>query len=147
MQNLTGSLVLVHPELTSDPVSRQGHVGVIVGADLKSDSIAVSFGAAKLGVYSSDALMVLKDQSELWKIALNNYKDMGEDTFKSLLVMSMDAYSGDLNRMANALERSKGSQELMAYSLMSLEEKLMMDISIADTMRMPIIYNSFHFDR
>ncbi|MGM9478055.1 hypothetical protein ACS5PU_16630 [Pedobacter sp. GSP4] len=147
MQNLTGSLVLVNPELTSDPVSRQGHVGVIVGADLKSDSIAVGFGTSKLGVYSSDALMVLKDHSKLWEIAMNNHKQMEPDTYKSLLVMSMDLYSGDLKRMANAIEMAKGSPELMEYSLISLEEKLTMDISIADTKRDPTIYNSFYFDR
>ncbi|WP_316738475.1 hypothetical protein [Pedobacter aquatilis] len=124
MENITGNLVLVHPELTSDPVNKQGQVGVIMSADVASDRIAVSFGNAKLGMYSADALMVLKDHNELLKLALTKVKEMSSETFGSLLRMSMDQESGNVSRMANALSLSKNSPELMSYSLLSLEDKL-----------------------
>lgn len=59
--DLTGTLVLVHPELTEDPVNKQGQMGMIMFAETEKDDIYVTFGKNERALYSSDALLVFKN--------------------------------------------------------------------------------------
>ena len=52
---MRGTVVLVHPELTNDPLDKQNQVGVICEANLEHDDIYVDF-VDKTGLYTSDSL-------------------------------------------------------------------------------------------
>lgn len=125
MEELTGRLVVVHPQLTVDPVSRQGHIGVIAMADLKSDTISVGFGAGSLGKYSTDALLVLKDKHELYQDIMTGVKDMDINTFKELLDINMKQEYSDYGHTSVALKIAVENPEVMKRSMISLEEHIL----------------------
>lgn len=89
MDNLTGHLVLVHPNLTKDPVHHQGEVGIITSTDLAKDEIYVGFGTNQLGLYAADALLVLKPHQELYEDILVNIKKMDTPDFKTLMEITI----------------------------------------------------------
>lgn len=122
MEELTGQLVVVHPQLTTDPVSRQGQIGVIAMADLKSDTISVGFGGGPLGRYSSDALFVLKNKNELYQDIMTGVKDMDADTFKDLLDINMKQEYADYGHTSAAMKIALENPEVMKRSMISLED-------------------------
>lgn len=122
MEELTGKLVVVHPQLTTDPVSRQGQIGVIATVDLKSDTIGVGFGAGPLGKYSSDALLVLKNKNELYQDAMTGVKDMDAKTFHDLLDLNMKQERSDYLNVSAAMKMAIENPEVMKRSMISLED-------------------------
>ena len=44
---LSGTFVLVHPDLINDPADKKNQIGIISTAELENDNVVVSFG--KLG--------------------------------------------------------------------------------------------------
>src|ERR1700733_3416088 len=62
---LTGTLVLVHPDLTKDPAGRPGEVGIITGLDQYGDNAYVSFGKSGQLMYGLDALLVPRIPAEI----------------------------------------------------------------------------------
>ncbi|ARS41955.1 hypothetical protein CA265_20770 [Sphingobacteriaceae bacterium GW460-11-11-14-LB5] len=132
MEELTGTLVAVHPDLTQDPVSRQGQIGMVVAADLKTDTISVGFGSTELGHYSSDALLVLKDKNELFKDAMVNAKELGPEVFKKMLLINMIQDNRPEHKyMMQAMEMAISSERIMESSMTSLESKLSQQIAQA----------------
>lgn len=130
MEELTGRLVVVHPELTVDPVSRQGQIGVIAMADLKSDTISVGFGGGLLGKYSTDALLVLRDKNELYQDIMTGVKEMDINTFKELLDINMKQEYSDYGHTSAALKIAIENPEVMKRSMISLEEHISRNQSI-----------------
>lgn len=130
MDELTGTIVAVHPELTTDPVSRQGQIGMVVAADLKNDTISVGFGSPELGHYSADALLVLKDKNQLYKDALLGHKELGPEVFKQMLLINMiQDNRPDHKNMTQAMEMAISSEKVRNASTVSLESALRLDIS------------------
>src|SRR4051812_11804232 len=86
---LTGMLVLVHPELSEDPANKQGQVGMISGAQLENDDVFVSFGKGEQALYSTDALLVFKRENDLYTIIMTKGKDAGPDVFKKLFQVNL----------------------------------------------------------
>jgi len=130
MEELTGRLVVVHPQLTIDPFFRQGQIGVIAMADLKTDTISVGFGGGPLGKYSTDALFVLKDKNELYLDIMTGVKDMDIETFKDLLDINMKQEYSDYGHTAAALELALENPKVMKRSMISLEEHISRSQSI-----------------
>jgi len=62
--DLKGTPVLVHPELSYDPAGKQNQVGVISKADLMNDDVFVSFNG-ELALYPAEALFVLLPNEEI----------------------------------------------------------------------------------
>ncbi|MFD2285980.1 hypothetical protein GJU39_01435 [Pedobacter petrophilus] len=122
MEELTGRLAVVHPELTIDPVSRQGQIGVIAMADLKNDTISVGFGGGPLGRYSSDALLVLKDKRELYQEIMTGVMGMDSNTFKELLDINMKQEYSDYGHTSAAMKIAIENPEVMKRSMISLED-------------------------
>lgn len=59
MKDLIGTTVMVHPDLTQDPVNKQGHMGTITHL-VDEDRLAyVRFKNDVIGLYSTDALLML----------------------------------------------------------------------------------------
>lgn len=124
MDDLTGTLVLVHPLLTHDPVGRQGQTGIITGTDLAKDEIYVGFGSASLGLYSSDALLVLKSHDKLYEEILTNIKNMTTPDFKALLEITLLQDRNTSTTLRDALDIAKTNSDVLAFSTVSLHEQL-----------------------
>lgn len=122
MEELTGQLVVVHPQLTTDPVSRQGQIGVIATADIKNDTISVGFGGGPIGRYSSDALLVLKDKNELYRDIMTGVKDMDAKTFHDLLELNMKQERSGYGNLSAAMSIALENPEVMKRSMISLED-------------------------
>lgn len=122
MEELTGRLVAVHPQLTTDPVSRQGQIGVIATLDLKNDTIGVGFGGGPLGRYSSDALLVLKDKNELYQDIMTGVKDMDAKTFHDLLELNIKQGRSGFDNVSAAMTIALEDPEVMKRSMISLED-------------------------
>jgi len=59
IKDLIGTTVMVHPELTQDPVNKQGQMGTITHL-VDEDRLAyVRFKNDVIGLYSTDALLML----------------------------------------------------------------------------------------
>lgn len=124
MEDLTGNLVMVHPKLENDPVQRQGQVGIITSADLAKDEIYVGFGNSPLGLYSTNALLVLKPHNELYQDILTHIKDMDTPDFKTLMEITLLQEKNSVNYLRDAMELATTNDRTLAYSTISLHDKL-----------------------
>jgi hypothetical protein len=124
MEELTGNLVMVHPKLTNDPVQRQGQLGVITSADLAKDEIYVGFGSSPLGLYSSDALLVLKPNNELYEGILTHIKEMDTPDFKTLMEITLLQEKNSVNYLRDALELAATNERTLEYSTVTLQNNL-----------------------
>lgn len=124
MEDLTGNLVMVHPKLENDPVNRQAQVGIITSADLAKDEIYVGFGNSPLGLYSTDALLVLKPHNELYNDILTHIKEMDTPDFKTLMEITLLQEKSSVNYLRDAMELAATNERTLAYSTVSLQDKL-----------------------
>ena len=124
MEDLTGNLVMVHPKLENDPVQRQGQVGIITSADLAKDEVYVGFGNSPLGLYSTDALLVLKPHNELYTDILTHIKEMDTPDFKTLMEITLLQEKSSVNYLRDAMELAATNERTLAYSTVSLQDKL-----------------------
>ncbi|RDC54343.1 hypothetical protein DU508_21720 [Pedobacter chinensis] len=127
MDELLGMPVMVHPQLTQDPVLMRGQVGTVIGADLHSDTIVVAFGNKGAGSYHSDALLVLKPHNELYKDLLEKVKQLKIADFKSLLRLSMHQSTGSPRQIMEAMAALKDSPQALDFATRPLPEMLEMD--------------------
>jgi hypothetical protein len=58
---LRGTMVLIHPDLTRDPAGKSGEVGVVTGYEPENDNVYVGFGKGGQGLYGTDAVLVLRN--------------------------------------------------------------------------------------
>ncbi|MDT4861204.1 hypothetical protein FQZ97_958000 [compost metagenome] len=124
MEDLTGNLVMVHPKLENDPVNRQAQVGIITSADLAKDEVYVGFGNSPLGLYSTDALLVLKPHNELYSDILTHIKEMDIPDFKTLMEITLLQEKSSVNYLRDAMELAASNDRTLAYSTVSLQDKL-----------------------
>lgn len=124
MEDLTGTVVLVHPELTNDPVKRQGQVGMVASADLGQDEIYVGFGNGPIGLYSADALLVLKPHHEIYKDLLTHVQELAPQDYKAMLRISMLLESGSPKQLNDATELAMSSYQTLSRSTVTLQDKL-----------------------
>lgn len=124
MEDLTGNLVMVHPKLEYDPVNRQGQVGIISSVDLAKDQVYVGFGNSPLGLYSTDELLVLKPHNELYTDILTHIKEMDTPDFKTLMEITLLQEKSSVNYLRDAMELATTNERTLAYSTVSLQEKL-----------------------
>jgi hypothetical protein len=124
MEDLTGNLVMVHPKLENDPVNRQAQVGIITSADLAKDEVYVGFGNSPLGLYSTDALLVLKPCNELYSDILTHVKEMDTPDFKTLMEITLLQEKSSVNYLRDAMGLAATNERTLAYSTVSLQDKL-----------------------
>jgi len=129
MEELTGKLVAVNPMLANDPIFKQGQIGIIAMADLKTDTVSVGFSSGEMGKYSSDALLVLKDKRDLYQDIMTGVKDMDVDTFKQLLDINMKQEHANYIHQSAAMNIALSSPEVLKRSTVSLVEHLSINLS------------------
>ncbi|MET3876491.1 hypothetical protein [Chitinophaga sp. OAE865] len=69
--SLIGKLVMVHPELTTDPINMRGNTGRIE-EQFPDEVVKVSFGDGRSGEYYTNALLMLNSESSIITRFLDN---------------------------------------------------------------------------
>ena len=121
---LQGTWVLVHPDLGSDPLQKQGQIGLVTDVDLEMDDIYVSFGKGQQGLYSTDALLVLKQPGEVYKNTMANRAGMDTADFNTLLNITVHQGLNTPAANRDAIELALDSQTVRDHSLVTLRDKL-----------------------
>ncbi|WP_426584202.1 hypothetical protein [Mucilaginibacter sp. R-33] len=122
--DLTGTLVLVHPDLTGDPAKRQGQIGIVTGADLSNDDIFVSFGKGEQALYSTDALLVFKPAAEIYGLLMNDARNAGKEDFKALFQVNLMQQHNTSGLVRKAMDIVKDNKVVREFSMDTLEHQL-----------------------
>jgi hypothetical protein len=126
--DLTGTLVLVHPELTEDPVNKQGQMGMIMFADTEKDDIYVTFGKNERALYSCDALLVFKRPNDIYKEIMTNTKDIPIPELKDLYRVGMLLENGTSKGAKDAMQLAVENPGIVGRAMETLQNKLGLDI-------------------
>lgn len=121
---LSGTFVLVHPQLLTDPAEKKNQIGIIASAEIENDNVVVSFGSEGQALFSADALLVLKKPGSIHFDTMQNHLKMNTGDFKNLLRVGMLANSNLTKDRRQAIEISRDNPAVLAYSMASLEEEL-----------------------
>lgn len=122
---LIGKLVLVHPQLSSDPAGRAGQVGIITGADLDNDNIYVGFGKNGQGLYGTDVLLMLKSAEAIKQNLQDPQLDRKLDDYKAIFQISLlqEIRSSTANTKT-AMSLALKNPNIMHHSMTTLEQLL-----------------------
>jgi len=123
-EDLTGLLVMVHPDLQDDPAERQAQSGIITYADLKADDIYVSFGKNETGLYASNALLVMRNSNYIHREALFYVQKLKTEDFKTLLQVSLKMDSACLKDQREAMQMAISNDTVRGHSMRTLEAEL-----------------------
>ncbi|WP_439698140.1 hypothetical protein ACFGVS_07765 [Mucilaginibacter sp. AW1-7] len=121
---LTGTLVLVHPDLAVDPANKQNQIGIITDYDLGKDDVYVSFGRGEQALYSSDALLVMKSENDVYSALMENRPNLQASDFKTLFQANLMQQYGHSGQLKGAMELLQQNPVLRELGMISLEEKL-----------------------
>lgn len=121
---LSGTFVLVHPQLLTDPAEKKNQIGIIASAEIENDNVVVSFGSEGQALFSADALLVLKKPGSIHFDTMQDHLKMNTHDFKDLLRVGMLANSNLTKDRRQAIEISRDNPAVLAYSMASLEEEL-----------------------
>jgi len=121
---LTGTLVLVHPELEYDPAGRQNEIGIIVNSNMPNDDILVGFQDNERALYASDALLILLPDEQIHQ----NLADLAYETsfpdLKALTHIDLVLRYGSGDKHFKALEIAKSNKNIRDLCLQTLENSL-----------------------
>jgi len=125
--DLKGTPVLVHPQLTHDPAGKQNHVGVIRDADLMNDDVFVAFGK-ELALYSTDALLVLLPAEEIHQ----NLADIAYETpfseLKPLTQIDLFLRYGSPGKELTAMQLARDNPAIRPLCLDTLQNQIIKSI-------------------
>ena len=125
--DLKGTPVLVHPELSYDPAGRQNQVGVISKADLMNDDVFVSFDGG-IALYSTDALLVLLPAEEIHQ----NLADIAYETpfaeLKPLTQIDLFLRYGSPGKELTAMQLARDNPAIQPLCLDTLQNQLIKSI-------------------
>lgn len=123
-EELTGTLVLVHPQLPA-PAGKSGHVGIITGADLNNGDIHVSFGRNGRGLYGTDALLLLKPPDQLKDLLQNRKHELSAPDYKALFQIALlQEFKPSTANIKSAMSLALQNETVLNHSMHSLEEQL-----------------------
>lgn len=120
---LRGTLVFVHPELPYDPLNKQNQVGFICEANIRLDDIYVDF-KDKIGLYSSDALMVLLPVEQIHQnlAELNYLTDF--DDLKKLTTIDLFTRYGSKAKQFEAMQIARDHPNIQHLCLDTLQNQI-----------------------
>lgn len=128
---LTGTLVLVHPDLPDDPVNKQGQMGMIMFAEPDKDDMYVTFGKNERALYSSDALLVFKKPNEIYKELMTNVRDIPVAELKALYRIGMLLDNGMSKGAKEAMQLAVENPGIIGKTMETLQTRLGLDIANA----------------
>ena len=125
--DLKGTPVLVHPQLTHDPAGKQNQVGVIRDAGLMNDDVFVAFGK-ELALYSTDALLVLLPAEEIHQ----NLADIAYETpfseLKPLTQIDLFLRYGSPGKELTAMQLARDNPAIRPLCLDTLQTQIIKSI-------------------
>ena len=125
--DLKGTPVLVHPELSYDPAGRQNQVGLISKADLMNDDVFVSFNG-ELALYPAEALFVLLPTEEIHQ----NLADIAYETpfaeLKPLTQIDLFLRYGSTGKELTAMHLARDNPAIRPLCLDTLQNQLIKSI-------------------
>ncbi|SDF69596.1 hypothetical protein SAMN05216464_1254 [Mucilaginibacter pineti] len=130
MENVpNGTYAMVNPQVENDPAKRQGMVGMIVDTNIDNDDIWVSFGKSEVGLYSTNALMVLQKPDIISQNAMDKRFEISGADFKQLMEISLLQADRRPENAKTALEMARSSEAVMQNSLTTLQDKLGLELN------------------
>jgi len=121
---LTGTLVLVHPELEFDPAGRRNEIGIIVNSDITNDNILVSFQDNTYDLFASDALLLLLPAEDIHRnLAGMDIRAPWED-IKALTQIDLVLRYGTGDKHFKALELARANKNVQSLCLQIMEHSL-----------------------
>jgi hypothetical protein len=97
---------------------------MITDIDLEQDNVFVSFEKGEQALYSTDALLVLRNQNDVYRDLMSNATKMDGPDFKALFKLNLLQQSGSRQDLQSAMEIAQGNEKIRAYSMNSLQDKL-----------------------
>jgi hypothetical protein len=123
-QNLTGTLVLVQPDLELNPNMKKGMIGVLTYARSETENY-VRFPGAGEAFYPAGQVMMLKDKQQVIEDLTHNGSSMPLDDFKAMYKIMLLQDRGTSQALYSALaiaNDNPGIQEKVLESI-SPEQK------------------------
>jgi hypothetical protein len=121
---LPGKFVLVRPDLLNDPAEKKNQVGAIKSADLKNDNVVVSFGEGDDALFSTDALLVMRDIDVIRGYAEYDYDQLLREDYFDIMEVCIIAETKDLGGYKAALQLARKSPMAMEYAMRPLDDEL-----------------------
>lgn len=122
MHELIDTPVMVHPELTFDPVIKQGQNGTITNVIHENDEIYIKFEDGVFGLYGADALLVLRPPADLITNLREGIETLPRADVLDLLSIYLLQQSGRNEDITEALSLAAFSEVLWSKALMPLNE-------------------------
>jgi hypothetical protein len=123
-ENLRGTIVMMHPEMWKENADKQGVIGEILKADLALDDIYVTYGGPQPHLHSADALLVLRPADEILEDLQNLETDLEPQDVQDLSLIARMVNHGSTKHLRSAMELVSNNQNILDYSVISLEEVL-----------------------
>jgi len=122
---LIGTLVLVHPQLSNDPAGKSGQVGIITGIELENDNIYVGFGKRGQGLYGTDALLLLKSAEQLKALLHEHKQELSVTDYQALFQIALlKEFRPTTANIKTAMSLALQSETVRNYSMRSIEDTL-----------------------
>ena len=119
---LTGTLVLVHPGLRDFSTSNNCLIGMITADDLTRDIIYVSFGMSEQTMYTAEALLTLRRSNLIYSDMMRNSTKLDTLDFKDIFKICMLLDSGLMKDRRKAIELSRYNDVIRSYTMAPLTE-------------------------
>lgn len=127
-EELKGTFVLVHPDLSNDPVRKQNQIGIITQTDLLNDDVFVSFGD-KPALYEPAALLVLMLVDQVHQNLADLACEVAFPDLKALTQIDLFLRYGSESKQYDALELARNNKHIQPLCLESLADRIRRDIS------------------
>ena len=123
MEELSGMLVMVNPELSDNWPSR-GQIGFIASIDEKRQAVMVGFGSLEMYAFPPEALMVIRAKQDLYKVLMDQPSGIETADFKVLMRVNLLQESGSQKDILKALEMLKESPGARSNGMETLQNVL-----------------------
>lgn len=123
-EDLSGVTVMVHPDLAQDPTEKQGEIGIITVASLADDLVRVRFNDDRRGLYSMDAVLILKPSEQIYQLIKDMIMVLAPATFKDLKNIALLLDYGTPQQQLKAMQIAQKNPDVVSIALVSLEESL-----------------------
>jgi hypothetical protein len=114
--------VLVNPGLIDDPAQKQGKIGVITAAILNTDDFYVGFDDKQVGLYSADALLLLKQPENIYEYLRDQALSLSTDDFRDLKNVALLLDHGTTKHQQTALKLLQKNESIIGAATIGLDE-------------------------
>jgi hypothetical protein len=121
---LSGTFVLVHPKLLNDPDEKKNQVGVIIAADLENDNVVVSFSDGSESLFSTDALLVMRDIDDIRRYADYDVDLLFREDYFDIIEVCITAESANMGGPKAAIQLARKSEMALEYAMRPLDDAL-----------------------